>query len=148
MRRAVAAAVVASVCLAGTSCTDDSGAAPPSTTGSAAASDPPTTSGPTNGPPELPEAAKAKTTAGAKAFVTYYVDVLNYAWERLTPAPLASGLLDRLQTLQPHHQANQDHGAARWASRRRELDARQVISASGLQPKLNELPSHHSHIEW
>ncbi|MGA9346097.1 MAG: DUF6318 family protein, partial [Nocardioidaceae bacterium] len=89
MRRATAVAVVVGVCLAGTSCTDDSGAAPPSTPDSTATADPPTTSRPTEGPPELPEAAKAKTTAGAKAFVTYYVDVLNFSWERLTPAPLA-----------------------------------------------------------
>ena len=80
MRRAVAAAVVVGVCLAGTSCTDDSGVAPPSTPGRTATADPPTASGPTEGPPELPEAAKAKTTAGAKAFVRYYVDVLNYSW--------------------------------------------------------------------
>ncbi len=92
MRRAVAAAVVVGVCLTGTSCTDDSGASSPDSphsTDTTTTSDPPTTSGPTDGPPELPEAAKAKTTAGAKAFVKYYVDVLNYSWDQLAPAPLA-----------------------------------------------------------
>ncbi len=81
MRRVTVAAIVLGVCLVSTSCTDDSGVAnPPGSTATTATSDPPTTSGPAHGPPELPEAAKAKTTAGAKAFVRYYVDILNYSW--------------------------------------------------------------------
>lgn len=33
-----------------------------------------------DGPPELPALAREHTNAGAKAFVRYYIDVLNYAW--------------------------------------------------------------------
>lgn len=32
-------------------------------------------------PPPLPPLAQEKSTAGAKAFVRYFVDTLNYAWE-------------------------------------------------------------------
>ena len=43
----------------------------------------PTASDPTAPqPPELPTAAQHPTTAGAKAFVTYYIDVLNYRLRR------------------------------------------------------------------
>ncbi|HEY7043716.1 MAG TPA: DUF6318 family protein, partial [Nocardioidaceae bacterium] len=91
MRRAFAAAV-ALLCLVG--CTDDPADPTRTTTSSptetSTTSQPPTTTGtPTDAPPELPDAAKAKTTAGAKAFVRHYVDVLNYSWRFLDGRPLA-----------------------------------------------------------
>jgi Family of unknown function (DUF6318) len=90
MRRALAAAAVLALALVG--CTDD-GQSPTSTT----SSPPPTgqtttptstTSDPADEPPVLPDAAKAQTTAGAKAFVRHYADVLNYAWLNLDAKPL------------------------------------------------------------
>lgn len=91
MRRVIVAAIVLAVCLVSTSCTDGSGAvSPPGSTATIATSDAPTTSGPADGPPELPEAAKAKTTAGAKAFVRYYVDVLNYSFHTQDTKTLGS----------------------------------------------------------
>jgi hypothetical protein len=95
MRRALAAAAVLAFALspALAGCTDDDGQ-PPTPTDS---SPPPsghtttpgsTTSDPADEPPVLPDAAKAQTTAGAKAFVRYYADVLNYAWAQGSPEEL------------------------------------------------------------
>ncbi|MEX0427749.1 DUF6318 family protein [Nocardioides sp. DS6] len=39
-------------------------------------------------PPEMPEAAKRHTVAGAKAFARYVVETTNYATLMLDPAPL------------------------------------------------------------
>lgn len=92
MRRAVAVAAVLIVCLS--ACTHDAAQTPTSTTSSPVPSGPatdetPTTrSDPPDGPPVLPEAAKAKTTAGAKAFVKFYAEVLNYSWQHAASAPL------------------------------------------------------------
>jgi len=93
MRRALAAAAVLALALVG--CTDD-GQSPTSTT----SSPPPTghtsttptrtTTDPSDEPPVLPDAAKAQTTAGAKAFVAYYADVLNYAYLNLDPQAFAT----------------------------------------------------------
>jgi hypothetical protein len=90
MRRALAAAAVLALALVG--CSDD-GQSPTSTT----SSPPPTgqtttrastTADPGDEPPVLPDAAKAQTTAGAKAFVTYFVDTVNYGYLQQDPAPL------------------------------------------------------------
>lgn len=58
----------------------DSGTAPPST--AAPTSTSPTSDDPPDdvAPPVMPAAAREKTTAGAKAFVKYYIDVLNYGF--------------------------------------------------------------------
>lgn len=100
MRRALAAALAAGVCsvtLAG--CTNDSSAGPTTSTSPGTTSGTPstttettesTTSAPVTEPmpPVMPALAKERSKAGAKAFVRYYVDVLNYAWTELEPRPL------------------------------------------------------------
>jgi hypothetical protein len=83
MRRAFAAAALALCLSAG--CSDDEPGPTPTTSSSSsdgmtASGSPPTATITTPTPPELPDAARAKTTAGAKAFVKYYVDVLNYGY--------------------------------------------------------------------
>ena len=107
MRRALAAAALLALALVG--CTDD-GQSPTSTT----SSPPPTgqtttptstTSDPADEPPALPDAAKSQTTAGAKAFVRHYADVLNYAYSELRCAAAREpGLL----VLQVCHALGQD----------------------------------------
>ena len=98
MRRALAAAAVLALALVG--CTDD-GQSPTSTTssppptGHTSTTPTSTTSDPSDEPPVLPDAAKAQTTAGAKAFVRHYADVLNYAWLNSIQA-LAQYLATRL----------------------------------------------------
>lgn len=91
--------VVCSLALAGCSSDSVSGpsettptpsttSTPPSSTASASASvSVPTTSAPTSTgqeprlqPPKLPELAKEKSPGGAKAFVKYYIEAVNYAW--------------------------------------------------------------------
>jgi hypothetical protein len=79
-----AALALASPVLAG--CSDDPPtAAPPPT---AASSSPTGSSGTPSGPPALPAAAKGTTPAAAKAFVRYYVDLINYGLETLDAKPL------------------------------------------------------------
>ncbi len=83
MRRAPVVAAVLVLCLAG--CTNGDASGPTSTHSTPPETD--TSRVPTTdpaGPPALPDAAKARTTAGAKAFVTYYADVLNYSWRTRT----------------------------------------------------------------
>jgi hypothetical protein len=58
---------------------------PATTSTQATSSSPP----PEPGPPQLPALARQHTNAGAKAFVRYYIDVLNYAYQRLEPRALA-----------------------------------------------------------
>lgn len=92
MRRALAAALAAGVCsatLAG--CTDDSSAGPTTSTSPGTTSAiPSTTTEPTESttsapvteprPPVMPALAKEQSKAGAKAFVRYAVDALNYGY--------------------------------------------------------------------
>ena len=90
MRRMLAACAVLTLCL--TACSGGGDDPTPSPTTSTT-SGTPTTTGPTStdppdGPPELPDAAKAQTTAGAKAFVSYYVAVLNYSFAKLDASQL------------------------------------------------------------
>jgi hypothetical protein len=42
----------------------------------------------TTGPPVIPDAARQHTTAGAKAFVTYYVEAVDYAQQTLDTTPV------------------------------------------------------------
>ncbi len=83
MRRAVVAALTAGLCSAGmTACSDDPSPDPPATSSSTTSTTTPTTpttTSPTEPePPELPALAKENSKAGAKAFVRYFVAVLNY----------------------------------------------------------------------
>jgi hypothetical protein len=87
MRRAVASALISGLCLTLTACSHHEAAGPPptghdstgpsvtgpATTGSTS-SDPPRDT-----PPVMPPLAKEKSTAGAKAFIRYFVEVLNYS---------------------------------------------------------------------
>jgi hypothetical protein len=100
MRRALAAAAVLAFALSPVlaGCTDDDGQSPTPTDSSPPPSGHTTTPGsttsdPVDEPPVLPDAAKAQTTAGAKAFVSYFVDTVNYGYLQQNPAPLdeASG---------------------------------------------------------
>jgi len=43
-----------------------------------------------DGPPELPEDATEKTTAGAKAFVGFYIELINYGLTHNDPLPLTA----------------------------------------------------------
>lgn len=94
MRRALAAAAALSVCLSGCSGDDRSPTSTtsrPPPTGVTSDSTGPTDTTPTDdpgGPPVLPDAAKAKTTAGAKAFVKYYVATINFAYLEMDARPL------------------------------------------------------------
>lgn len=80
------AALLGMICLvATTACSGDSAADPaPSKTPTSAvvttSSSPAATTPATPKPPEMPSLAKEKSTAGAKAFVRYYVEALNYSW--------------------------------------------------------------------
>jgi len=90
MRRVVTTALVSLLCpgmVLLTGCSDDKPAAQPpvssaDTPTKSTTSAPATTEPPDPGPtaPVMPERAKQHSTAGAKAFVRYYIDVLNYSW--------------------------------------------------------------------
>jgi hypothetical protein len=89
MRRAIVAVIVAAICCpALVSCGHDEAAGPQgSPPTSPVPADPPTSSPPTTPsdgstatPPQMPALARQKSEAGAKAFVKYYIAVLNYAW--------------------------------------------------------------------
>lgn len=96
MRRAVAAVLAAGLCWTSVACTADPEADPPST--APTATDPsttttsgtPTTSGPaTTTPgevkaPVMPALARENTRAGAKAFVRYYIALLNFGYAERT----------------------------------------------------------------
>jgi hypothetical protein len=85
MRHRLVIATALLLALAG--CSDDSPApkASPSTTPATAS---PSPTGPVA--PVLPEAAKANTSVGAKAFVRYWFEALNYASHTGDSAPLVS----------------------------------------------------------
>lgn len=113
MGRTLTAIFGAVCCLALSACSWESVAGPPETTPTPSTSistpsttsvSPPTTSVPTPSttptttgqeppgqPPKLPAVAKEKSSAGAKAFVQYYIDAMNYAW-----ISKSTILLDRL----------------------------------------------------
>ncbi len=90
MSRTLTALLGLVCCLTMSACTgDDVSAAPPTTTASSSTSmSPPTTPTPASTsqtpqepqPPKLPAVAKEMSPAGAKAFVKYYIDAVNYAW--------------------------------------------------------------------
>lgn len=90
MRRAIVFAAAAALCLTGVGCSNgdspgptSTASAPPSSGSTVVSQSPRGTADPPHGPPVLPHAATAKTTAGAKAFVRYYVAALNYSWHSL-----------------------------------------------------------------
>ena len=78
-------AVVGLVAAVGTSCSSDSAPVPaplPSTSSQPQTTPTPTptpTPSPTATPPPMPEAAQGSSRAAAKAFFTYYIDLVNYA---------------------------------------------------------------------
>ncbi|GAA1926668.1 DUF6318 family protein [Nocardioides marmoribigeumensis] len=78
-----AAAVLALPVLA--ACSDD----PPAAAPPPSASSSPTSSAAPSGPPTLPAAAKGTTPAAAKAFVRYYVSLINYTSDNLDSAEMA-----------------------------------------------------------
>ncbi|MEP6667274.1 MAG: DUF6318 family protein, partial [Nocardioidaceae bacterium] len=97
MRRAVVAFIALGLCALGlAACTDDTARTPTSTTSETSPTDPPSSSTPSTteptspAPPELPDAAKEKTPAGAKAFIRFYVDVVNAAWKSQSSKQLRS----------------------------------------------------------
>jgi hypothetical protein len=77
--------------LAGCSGDEEAGglspSSPPADTSSAPTSS--ASTAPPDGPPKLPAVARQHTNAGAKAFVRYYIDVLNYAYMNARPNALA-----------------------------------------------------------
>lgn len=94
MRRAPVAALAALVCSAALAgCTEDSSAGPTTVTSPGTSTSAPTTAEPTTStrstpstpptdpaPPVMPALAKERSTAGAKAFVRYAIDALNYGY--------------------------------------------------------------------
>lgn len=102
MRRAIALATVGLCLAASAACTNSDATEPRSTsstsstpgqsspTDSLPTSSPPPSEKPTPQPPVLPEAAKAKTTAGAKAFVRFYVDALNFGYLEQDPQAIST----------------------------------------------------------
>lgn len=108
MRRAPVAALAAVVCSAALAgCTEDSSAGPttapsPGTSsGSSTTAEPTTSTSPTPStpptdppPPVLPALAKEQSTAGAKAFVRFYIAVLNYSWTELQSRFLTAASAD------------------------------------------------------
>jgi hypothetical protein len=70
-----------------TGCGAAAPAAPASPTPTVATTSPSPT--PTTGPPAIPAAARQHTTAGAKAFVVYFWQVVDYATAELEPDALA-----------------------------------------------------------
>lgn len=90
MRRYLGLVVSAFCCLGLVSCSSNSTAGDPPTSGTttSAATSPlspsasPTSTSPHTdpAPPRLPALAKERSTAGAKAFVRYYISALNHAW--------------------------------------------------------------------
>ncbi len=73
-------------------CSDDPPAASPPPTAASAPSPTASTTPPAtpSGPPTLPAAARGTTPAAAKAFVRYYVSLINYGLETLDSAPLGA----------------------------------------------------------
>lgn len=88
-------------------CDSDATTAPPPTpspTPTSATPSPSASASPT--PPAMPDAAKAHTTAGAKAFVTYYWQVVDYAQNNLDvnllselSLPTCTGCRSGIQTI-------------------------------------------------
>jgi hypothetical protein len=94
MRRAVVSALISGLCLTLAACSHDQAAGPidpPDNTTSSSVTTPTTTapSDPAQDPPPvMPALAKQKSTAGAKAFITYFVEVLNYSYHTASTSPL------------------------------------------------------------
>jgi uncharacterized protein DUF6318 len=89
-------ALVASACLGAlmlTGCNSNPEASrpfePPQTT-TAPSNTPPSPSATPSGPPDRPEAAKGLALSAAEAFVTHYVDLLNFAYATGDIQPLLS----------------------------------------------------------
>lgn len=90
MRRYVAACLALLCCVALAGCTSETSATggrttmtPPATSEPTTSTTAPTTATTTAGDPQapkMPPLAKKQSTAGAKAFVKYYVASLNYSW--------------------------------------------------------------------
>ncbi len=95
-----------------------------------------TTSDPADEPPVLPDAAKSQTTAGAKAFVRHYADVLNYAWLNLDPRRCtdASATAARSVMSRDAHVQSSRRQRRRLPTRRR-VDSRSSIVIPG-QPQV------------
>ncbi len=120
MRRAVSVAVMAAVCaMTLGACSHDEPAGPrtPLTSGPAdppsSSATSPSTTPPSNGAPTMPALAKKETTAGAKAFVRYYIEVLNDATRTQMTARLAAksasdcrvchNIISSIRRAQAHH---------------------------------------------
>src|SRR5688572_6597260 len=87
--RQVAAAVVCWLAL--TACDGDSSANPDETTAPSTTSSTPTATSPTAPTaPVMPALAKQKSEAGAKAFIRYFAEVLNYSWASLESRDLTA----------------------------------------------------------
>jgi hypothetical protein len=94
MRRAVASALISGLCLTLASCSHDQAAGPvdpPDNTTSSSVTTP-TTTAPSDpaqdAPPVMPALAKQKSTAGAKAFIRYYMRTADYAFTKPDANPL------------------------------------------------------------
>jgi hypothetical protein len=93
VRRAVAAAVTSVLCsLALTACSNGADTATPARPSTTSPSTAPTTTHPDTSQrptePVMPALAKRHSTAGAKAFIRYFVAVLNYSFEAPDPRAL------------------------------------------------------------
>jgi hypothetical protein len=80
--------LVAGLALTGCSDGDEPAGGPGPSGPPATISSAPTTDPPHGGPPQLPALAREQSNAGAKAFVRYYIDVLNYAHSEGVAGPL------------------------------------------------------------
>jgi hypothetical protein len=74
--------------LAGCGSTDPTAPASPTLTTAPTTPTTPVPTSPTSGPPAMPDAARQHTKAGAKAFVTYFWQVVDYAQHTLDTKPL------------------------------------------------------------
>jgi hypothetical protein len=93
VRRAVAAAVTSVLCsLALTACSNGADTATPARPSTTSPSTAPTTTHPDTSQrptePVMPALAKRHSTAGAKAFIRYFVAVLNYSYSIPLSRPL------------------------------------------------------------
>jgi hypothetical protein len=77
--------VACALALTGCSGGDDQAGGPTPSGPPAATTTPTATASAHHGPPVLPALAREHSNAGAKAFVRYYIDVVNYAYKHLRP---------------------------------------------------------------